>query len=221
MINPAYQRIVEHYEACLARHGDSHLGVDWPRVEDAETRYRVMLDLIGPADANPSLLDFGCGLGHLYGFLCKNDLGAIRYTGLDILPRFIELCRAKYPEMEFVCADLLNSPLADLPRCDYVIANGVFTEKRELSFDEMVGYFEAMVSRLFVLAKVGIAFNVMSKQVDWERDDLFHLPMDTLAWFLTRNVTRHFVIRNDYGLYEYTVYAYKEPRTWPGSSSSA
>ena len=41
-----YIEIVEHYESCLAMHGDSHLGVDWPKAQDAETRYRVMLELI-------------------------------------------------------------------------------------------------------------------------------------------------------------------------------
>jgi hypothetical protein len=47
--------------------------------------------------------------------------------------------------------------------------------------------------------------------VDWERDDLFHLPMDILADFLSREVSRHFAIRADYGLYEYTVHVYREP----------
>ena len=50
----------------------------------------------------------------------------------------------------------------------------------------------------------------MSAQVEWKRDDLFHLPLDRLADFLSANLSRHFVIRNDYGLYEYTVYIYKK-----------
>jgi hypothetical protein len=55
----------------------------------------------------------------------------------------------------------------------------------------------------------GLAFNVMSKHVDWERPDLFHLPFDALAQVLARSLTRNFVIRNDYGLYEYTTYVYR------------
>ncbi len=55
-----------------------------------------------------------------------------------------------------------------------------------------------------------MAFNVMSKHVDWEREDLFHLPFDTLAEFLKKELTRNFVFRNDYGLYEYTTYVYRE-----------
>src|SRR5205085_1407005 len=124
-----YLSIVAHYEDCLARHGDTHLGVDWPNREDALKRYLVM--------------------------------------------------------------------------------NGVFTEKRELSFDEMLNYFKRLVARVFAHARIGVAFNVMSKQVDWERDDLFHLPLDTLAHFLTKELSRNFIIRNDYGLYEYTTYIYK------------
>jgi hypothetical protein len=52
----------------------------------------------------------------------------------------------------------------------------------------------------------------MSHHVDWQRDDLFHLPFDTLAAFLRTEVSRHFLFRADYGLYEYTVYVYREAR---------
>jgi hypothetical protein len=84
----------------------------------------------------------------------------------------------------------------------------VFTEKRGLAFDEMHAYFERMVTAVFAKAQLGVAFNAMSKHVDWERDDLFHLPFDMLARFLTTSLSRNFVIRNDYGLYEYTTYVY-------------
>jgi hypothetical protein len=101
------------------------------------------------------------------------------------------------------------------------VLNGVFTVKATLSFDEMLDFFRRLVTRAFALADQGIAFNVMSKQVDWERDDLFHLPLDTLAWFLTQEISRHFVIRNDYGLYEYTAYVYREPVIRPRGSAPA
>ena len=55
-----------------------------------------------------------------------------------------------------------------------------------------------------------VNLNTMSKHVDWERHDLFHLPLETLTTFLCRDVSRHFVIRNDYGLYEYTTYVFHE-----------
>ena len=95
---------------------------------------------------------------------------------------------------------------------DYIVMNGLFTAKCDLSFEAMLEYFQRLVRRVFAKARKGIAFNVMSKQVDWEREDLFHLPFDMLASFLAREVSRHFVIRHDYGLYEYTTYVYRDPR---------
>ena len=53
------------------------------------------------------------------------------------------------------------------------------------------------------------------------RDDLFHLPLDLLAEFLDTLLSRHFVIRNDYGLYEYTVYVYHDCILRPRKSEMA
>src|SRR5215467_546849 len=70
-----YLSIVAHYESCLDRHGDSHLGVDWPKQCDAETRYQVMLEVIRPTDNGPiALLDFGCGASHLYEYIIRNNI---------------------------------------------------------------------------------------------------------------------------------------------------
>lgn len=203
-----YGELVAHYEACLRANGDTHRGVDWPDAADARTRYRVMLDVIrGTGPRAVRLLDLGCGASHLYRYLCDNKRDDVDYAGLDLSPEFIRLCRSKFPDRPFYCLDILD-PGARVPNFDYVVMNGLFTEKRSLSFDEMWNYVQAMLARAFGIASMGIAFNVMSKHVDWERDDLFHLPLDSLAHFLTNNLSRHFLIRNDYGLYEYTAYVY-------------
>jgi hypothetical protein len=203
-----YLKIISHYENCLEKHGDTHLGVDWPKADEALTRYKIMLELIKPGAEKVNLLDFGCGASHLYEFIINNKITNISYNGLDISEKFINLSKTKFPENKYYCTDILKQEL-DLPDFDYIIMNGVFTEKRELTFTEMFDYFKLIIKKIFSKADKGIAFNVMSKQVDWERDDLFHLPLDTLAFFLTGEITRKFIIRNDYGLYDYTVYVYK------------
>ena len=199
-----YRVLAEHYERCFERHGDSPQGVDWPKEEDAATRYRVMLEQV--RDSSPAtILDFGCGLAHLLDYLEGGQFSHLDYAGLDVSERFVEACRKKHPEVEFLQLDVLEEGV-QLPSFDYIVMNGVFTEKRELSFDAMWSFAQAMLRAVWPAAKRGLAFNVMSKQVDWERDDLFHLPLDLLSAFLCAEVTRDFVIRNDYGLYEYTVY---------------
>lgn len=213
MDRPGYRTLIDHYEGCLERHGDSHLGVDWPNASDAEIRYRVMTELISPVDATEpvSLLDFGCGAAHLYDYLQREGRSNVRYIGLDASPKFVELSRAKFPHLEFLCLDAL-ADATTLPSVDYLVMNGVLTEKRGMSFDEMWAYAQRLIERVFPAVRRGLAFNVMSKHVDWERDDLFHLPFDALADFLKRRVSRHVRLRADYGLYEYTAYVFREPR---------
>lgn len=206
-----YLSIISHYEACLDEHGDTHRGVDWPNKRDAEARYRVMLEVIRPEHAAPvRLLDFGCGTSHLYEFILRNNISNVEYSGLDISARFVAVSKRKFPDVDFYHVDILQDP-GRLPTFDYVVMNGVFTEKRNLTYDEMLAYMEALLPLVFEKAAVGIAFNLMSKEVDWERDDLFHVPIDTVAALLTRKLSRHFRIRHDYGLYEYTVFVYKLP----------
>jgi len=205
-----YRDIVHHYESCLEKHGDTHLGVDWPQKLDVIKRYRVMLDLVREAEGNVSLLDFGCGAAHLYEYILEHGINKIDYSGLDISEKFINLCKKKHPITPFFCTDILADETV-LPEVDYIVMNGVFTEKRSMTHKEMFDYFQMILKKLFFLARKGVAFNVMSKQVDWERDDLFHLPLDEMALFVTQHLSRNFIVRNDYGLYEYTVYLYHEP----------
>lgn len=209
MNNFTYYDIAAHYEKCLAKYGDCHKGVDWPNEVEAMRRYCVMLEVIGDSEKN-SLLDFGCGAAHLYQFIQQDNkkYANIEYYGVDLSPKFIEVCQQKYPNVKFYCLDILKEP-EKLPKFDYVVLNGVFTEKLNMDFDAMERYFQNMICAVFSIAKKGIAFNVMSKAVDWEREDLFHLSTDRLINFLVKKISRNFVIRNDYGLYEYTTYVYK------------
>ena len=204
-----YRQIIAHYEACLERHGDSHLGVDWPNAKDAETRYRIMLESIRAPNAPTALLDFGCGAGHLLDFIRRNGPKAVDYRGLDASAKFVDLCRMKFPDTTFYHRDILDDA-AGVEPVDYVILNGVLTEKREMSQDAMLAYMETLLSAAWPLARKGMAFNVMSTQVDWQRDDLFHVPFDTMARFVARQLSRHFLFRQDYGLYEFTTYVYRD-----------
>lgn len=203
-----YKKIFKHYENCFLKHGDNHKGVDWPNKDEATTRYKVMLDLINAQNNLISLLDFGCGASHLYDFIVGNNLNYIDYTGLDISKVYIDFSKNKYPNNKYIQCDILRES-NELENYDYIVVNGVFTEKIDLEFDRMFYFLKSILSKLWNNTNIGIAFNVMSELVDWKRDDLFHLSIDLLGDFLCNNISRNFIIRNDYGLYEYTCYVYK------------
>jgi cyclopropane fatty-acyl-phospholipid synthase-like methyltransferase len=212
MTDKPYAGIVRFAETCLDRHNDNFRGVSWTKTqEQTDRRYRVMLGLIRPAEGRPvTLLDFGCGASHLYEYIRRHGRDDIHYSGLDVSARFLELSRHKFPGITYYDVDVLED-YHGLPDFDYIVMNGVLSLKTALTQDEMTAYLESLVARVWERARHGIAFNVMSKYVDWERDDLFHVPMETLTRFLTARISRHFVVRHDYGLYEYTAYVYRHP----------
>lgn len=207
---------MEASERFLALHGDCHLGVGWTKTqEEADRRYEVMLGVID-ADAGcdgerPEILDLGCGLSHLYEYMRRTGRDWISYSGCDLSGAFLERSRDKHPEIRYHQVDILDDPGA-LPTFDYVVMNGLLTLRDEVPHDVMVDYAKQLVIAAFAKAGRALAFNVMSKHVDWERDDLFHVPFDALATFLTQEVSRHFTFRHDYGLYEYTTYVFHDPR---------
>lgn len=206
-----YHKIVAHYEACLKKYGDTPLGVDWPNAREAQIRYQIMLEVMTFAKSNKEqykLLDFGCGCSHLLDYIHEMRYTNIDYSGLDLSQEFIAFSRKKYPDITYYLGDILDKDF-HLPSFDFIVMNGVFTEKLTLDFEEMWEYFTAVLKKMALCCTQGLAFNLMSTHVDWERSDLFHVPLDRLAAFLTREFSRKFVIRNDYGLYEYTVYLYK------------
>ena len=109
----------------------------------------------------------------------------LRTAASTISPKFLDLSREKFPDLTFYQADLLAGE-ADLPSFDYVVMNGVFTMKDEMSYGQMLDYWRTLTELAFEKADVGLAFNVMSTEVDWERDDLFHLTFADLIAFVAR-----------------------------------
>ena len=205
--SPKYEQITHCTESYFEREGDTPLGMGWPNIPDAVKRFDVMLDVIKDTTNPVTLLDFGCGTGHLFQHLeSRPDLN-IQYHGIDLSPTFIETAKRKFPRSQFSQGDILKCPDI-LDNYDYAVINGVFTSKCQMKHDEMLNFVQQVLKLLFGRVKCGIAFNAMSKQVDWERDDLFHLPLDSIASFLCSELSRNFVIRNDYGLYEFTTFVY-------------
>ncbi|MEN9333621.1 MAG: hypothetical protein RLY35_801 [Bacteroidota bacterium] len=210
-MNRDYEKIVRHYEQCFTTHGDNHLGMDWPKLEDNHKRFQVMLDVVQYDLRHaglPCVLDFGCGTAHLLEYIREKNIVLDSYIGLDLSELFVARCQEKYPEEKFILGDVLDDDF-QWPVFDYAVMNGVFTEKRDLTHSEMWEYFKQVIGKVFRASRRGIAFNVMSKNVDWEREDLFHLSMDQLSGWVTRELSRNIIIRQDYGLYEYTAYLYK------------
>ncbi len=206
------RRIADACEADLDKHGDSFRGVGYTKTpEEAEQRYELMLELLRERQEPVALLDFGCGLGHLLDYVQRNaKWHHVRYTGLDLSERYLRAARLRHPEASFLHMDVLESD-ERLAQFDYIVMNGVFNFRGTIPVPAIHRYWQDLTAIVFRHCTRGLAFNVMSRLVDWERSDLFHLPLDLMAEFVGRSLSPHFIVRHDYGAREYTTYVYRKP----------
>ncbi|HEV2805870.1 MAG TPA: class I SAM-dependent methyltransferase [Chthoniobacterales bacterium] len=207
-----YLSLVKFVEDLFDVHGDSHRGLGYPKPDGFQARYSVLLDVMklrSPTHSPLSVLDLGCATGCLLDEIKSSGRAGICYRGVDLSPAMIEAARAKHPEADFVVGDPfdLQHIWRDAP--DYVILGGLFQCRLQMSEEAMTDYMVRMLRLAFDHCRHGIAFNVMSSHVDWQREDLFHVPFDRMADILQMHLNRNYVFRADYGLYEYAVYVYK------------
>lgn len=201
-------RLGRHYQACFRAHGATARGVDWRDQETAEVRYERMLAVIDPqAAGTPSLLDVGCGYGGLLDY-ARGRRRAIDYTGIDVVAEMIADAGGRFPDARFVCGDVMTEYAG--PSFDYVVCNGVLTQKLDASIREMDAHANRLVRHLFAIARRGIVFNMMTSFVNFTAPNLFYKsPLETLAFCLSELSTQ---VRLDhaYGMYEYCVYVYRD-----------
>lgn len=213
-----YLKIADYYSQAFEQHGVTPQGLAWDNQENLDKRYKIMAELIvddpePKFSENISLLDFGCGYGGYYKFIKNNtQYDYIIYSGIDINKNSIIKARELYPEVDFFPFDIHTVDPEYWFRVksyDYIICNGIFTVKGPLTQEEMTNFMCSTLEKLWTKTDKGIAFNCMSKILDFERDDLFHVSFDELSMWVYDNLSSKFTIRQDYGLREFTMYVYK------------
>ncbi len=201
-------KIKKIYEDDLKKFGDNHRGVGWNNKSQAEIRYKIMSELFKNDNKKKTVLDFGCGMSHFFSYLKKRKFKKIRYVGLDISEKMIQISKKKYPKNQYFCLDILTHP-KKIPTADYVIINGLFTQSANYNKLQMNRFLTQILLKVFKYTKKAIAFNLMSQNVDWKKKGNFYPDLD-FVFNLLNKLSKNSVIRHDYGLYEYTIYVYKK-----------
>ncbi len=208
-----YNIISKHYEKILKKYGDTEKGMDWKNKKSSDLRFKVMSDLflrIMKKDKSKlSLLDFGCGTSKFFEYLEKNNLDKyIEYSGIDINESSVKIAKNKFPNNNYFQTDILNTK-NKIENYDFIIINGLFTQKLSLSDKKMNEFMCAILIKLSKQFKKGLSFNILSENVDYFNKKNFYPKASQLEEFICKNITRNFIIRHDYGLYEKTFYLYK------------
>lgn len=202
----------------FSKHGATAKGVDWNDEAELSHRYNKMLrvlemDFYGGSET-PSLLDVGCGWGGLAKTI--KELGLpVEYHGIDVVEAMVDYGSATHPEFTFSSGDILD--LKGAAKYDFLVCNGILTQKHDFTIPEMERYARDVVAKMFSLCRHGIAFNMMSTRVNFTVGNLYYQnPVELLTWLLNE-VSPRVVIDHGYSslasgrgkFYDFTAYVYK------------
>jgi len=177
--------------------------VGWRSRRNQELRFGAIVkvgDLSGQ-----KILDLGCGLGCLYGYL--KALGwEGEYTGFDLLNFMIKGAKKRFPGVPFEKRDFLAEPPSRT--WDYILINGVFNHKVKDNW----AWIEEMVALSLQKAGKGVAFNILVTGQGWGDEDLFYADPYEVEKRADRWTGGNFRILRDYMDEDMTVHLYPPTR---------
>ncbi len=206
---PNFSDLVDSYRSLFKEFGYSPKSLGWNNGKQFLRFHQLTSSWVLE---NSSWLDVGCGFGDFIKFLRGNKVDNFSYTGIDVVPEFINFANNHYQNSncKFVNKPFLQSDFAK--SFDYVIASGTFN----FQIDGINGYkyIEANMCKMFNLCNKAVALDFITDNVDLKHEHNFNSnPQKILS--LAYKLSRRVVLRNDYFPFEFGIIIYKDDNFIP------
>jgi SAM-dependent methyltransferase len=198
MIPDDQKRIVDFYEDSFLLYGNDPRSVHWSNEHTQDIRFEILSN-IGDLK-HRKILDVGCGLGDFYKFFLKKEI-EVEYTGIDIVPTFVERAKVRFPDAHCVCGNI--ETLTD--EYDYIFASGVFN----INVTDAKTYYFRMIENIFRHTRIGFAFNMLNIQSHQSDDTYIAYDKDEVVAFC-KTISPQVVVIDTYLPWDFTVYMYTE-----------
>jgi len=151
-------------------------------------------------------LDYGCGFGDLYGYLLSENL-SLTYYGIDVIDEFITEARMKYPNGNFK----LVKPLENLDiKVDSICSLGTFNYLYSENEKKHFLLIKKIINQLWSNIKVNLILDFQSEFVDFKQPNAYHQRLETLLDFITKEISRRYIVDYSYMPYEFSICIFKE-----------
>lgn len=194
------ESMIQEYNHWHDLFGDDHRSVGWPK--DSSARFRALLSpwLNSPDFRNMSILDYGCGLGHLIPHIEKLH-NQEKYVGIDLNEKLISSARTYYPNARFYSL----AEIRELPKSDLVIASGIFNRK----FSDSTDFLLKTTKHLLQISKIGFSFNVLSEFAFEKYEKNYYATLDKVHRVINREYSDSFIIDGHSLPGEFTIHLFK------------
>jgi len=181
------------YNQLLKKYRNGPKAVGWGSKESQELRFKVLCDIDDLS--GKTILDYGCGLGDLFSYLCNSAI--LMYVGYDRNEKMIAKALKSYPYGVF--RDYIEAE-----KYDYVFASGTFN----LEEKEWTRKTYKELDNMWQMCKKGVSVNFLSVFAE-KKDKKCHYVNPTEMIKFARKLTNWFTIRHDYKENDFTLYMYK------------
>jgi SAM-dependent methyltransferase len=165
----------KYYQIQLNKHQEPEKRVGWKTVESQRVRFEEFNRIGYLKDSK--ILDIGCGLGALWGYLREKKVH-VQYTGIDLFPEVIQEARKLYPKAKFEVRHILARPYP-ARSFDYSFLSGVFNVKVK---DNWM-YMKAMLRQVLRQTKKAVAFNVLNAESGLKESNRFVVTSQEISSF--------------------------------------
>lgn len=176
------------YNRHLKDFGDKPQAVGWTAGGQLR-RYETFLNIAGDLSGK-KILDFGCGKGDFYGFLKDRGI-SVNYSGIDVNENLIKLAMSKFPETEFIAADIEESGFNR--EFDLIFICGVFNLR-------IAGVEESMknvLKILFRLCRGALYVNLLTYYVPQRSVEPFYVKPEEILYFAITELSRSATLRHE------------------------
>lgn len=185
----------ERYSERLKKFGNDPRTLGWDSQESQRVRFARVLESV--ALEGRSLLDIGCGLADLLGFIREQGAELSAYTGWDINPDLIQACQERFPESAFEVRNLMLDAEAASP-FDVVTMFGVLNFRfREF---ENETFARQMIGKAFALCNEALVVDMLSDLRDpsYPSEEFVYYYSPAAILEFAFSLTPHVTLRHDY-----------------------
>lgn len=198
--HPHLRTVVGAYEEAFALHGDSPAALLTPKGRQFK-RFEALTRSLPQPPGRPSVVDYGCGLGHSVPFLGELFPGGFDYTGIDIVPAFIDRCRRRFADHNFFLASELN----EVPSADWVISSGTFNTLYTPQPSDHWKLVQEILVDLFRASRLALSVDFMTGYIDFRQPGSYHQDVGALIEFAVTTLSRRLVLDQSYLPFEFSV----------------
>lgn len=141
--------------------------------------------------AGNSILDIGCGVGCLYGYLSSVYPG-IKYYGIDHSSKAIDTARKRYPETSFSRNELHDFSIKTDKKYEYVVACGLISSYDTLTLEELSNMIDLMAN----LCASRLIFNCLLPPLNTNSVQCYGADVGMISTILDQKKRKHIIARN-------------------------